>query len=134
MMEMKDLIRLADVAKPINHEDWGSERQVTAENRFFEVVFEYGLDHDEEFCTYAALATTEERIEEALKRVGLLHAKTARARSCGTGDPGSAGLWHLIETINRAGENQRDALKQISAQLSILNIELIRRSGGNGNG
>lgn len=59
---------LAAAARPINDADWGSERQVNAENTFFDVV-RVALPG----ATFAALesychkARTEEMIEEALR-------------------------------------------------------------------
>ena len=39
---------LAAQAKPINDEDWGSERQIDAENSFFDFIrLEIGVDLDE---------------------------------------------------------------------------------------
>jgi hypothetical protein len=62
---------LANAARPISvgdDNDWGSERQTTAQNDFFTVVEE--LMHPmawEEFSDWCLKATTDEMIDEALR-------------------------------------------------------------------
>ena len=67
---MTDLNALAAAARPINDTDWGSGRQIDAQNLFFKEV-EKVLPADkfaelEDFCLKA---TTDEMIDEALKLV-----------------------------------------------------------------
>jgi hypothetical protein len=61
---------LADSARPIDDDDWGSDRQVTAQNKFFIVI--ESLMSAEDFSdleTWCLKATTDEMIDEALRRV-----------------------------------------------------------------
>lgn len=57
---------LASAARPINDDDWGSDRQINAENAWFDAVC---LDLDSarivELEDYALKATTTERIDKA---------------------------------------------------------------------
>lgn len=59
---------LAQSARPVNDDDWGSERQVAAENKFFKAVRAALTPEDfaalESFCHKAR---TEEMIDEALR-------------------------------------------------------------------
>jgi hypothetical protein len=58
---------LADAARPINDADWGSDRQVEAENRLFEFVRSILSDDEfERLEAFCLKATSEEMIDEAL--------------------------------------------------------------------
>jgi len=63
------ILELANSAHPINDDDWGTERQIDAQNAFFNAAEEMGLDMDD-FEEYAHKATAEEMIGEALRRLG----------------------------------------------------------------
>lgn len=61
---------LAQAARPTNDDDWGSERQIAAENKFFRAVKAtlrpadfYALE------AYCDKATTDEMIDEAMRLV-----------------------------------------------------------------
>lgn len=58
--------QLADVAMPINDDDYASERQTDAENALWDALDEEGIDLGDAFRHYALKATAEERIVEAL--------------------------------------------------------------------
>jgi hypothetical protein len=60
------LLRLAAAARPVNDGDWGSERQIAAQNAFFDAVGPLG-DGFDAFCLKA---TVDEMIDEALRVVG----------------------------------------------------------------
>jgi hypothetical protein len=65
-----ELEKLANAAKPLNDDEWGSERQIEAENAFFDAVQE--LVSKEVFDGlegYCLKATTDEMIEAGLKAV-----------------------------------------------------------------
>jgi len=66
---MTDIKVLAELARPINDDDWGSERQIEAENLFFNTAVRMGLDGDV-FVFENLKATTNELIDEVLKRIG----------------------------------------------------------------
>ena len=57
---------LAEAALPINDDDWDSDRQIDAENAFFDAVC---LELDDaaivELEDYSLKATTEERVDKA---------------------------------------------------------------------
>lgn len=62
------LYELAQAARPLNQSDWGSERQVTAQNEFFDYVEK--RIHPSAFAEledFALKATTDEMIDEAIK-------------------------------------------------------------------
>lgn len=62
--------QLARAARPLNDDDYGSEEQVEHENDFFAVVRELLTEEQEEALeTFSLKATTEERIDEALRLV-----------------------------------------------------------------
>lgn len=68
---MEELERLAASARPMNDDDCGSDRQVNAENLFFDRVAGL-LDGPEgtawdDLCNYCSKATPEERIDEAMR-------------------------------------------------------------------
>jgi hypothetical protein len=57
------------LAYPINDDDWGTERQVDAENDVYHVLERLGVDigEESEFARWALKATTEERLDECRK-------------------------------------------------------------------
>lgn len=57
---------LAADAKPSHPDDWGSERQIAAENKFWDAMTEHGYCLDE-FETMKA--STEEMLDIAMKRI-----------------------------------------------------------------
>jgi len=62
------LYKLAQAARPLDQADWGSERQVTAQNTFFEYVESHM--HPLAFAEledFALKATTDEMIDQAIK-------------------------------------------------------------------
>lgn len=58
--------RMAENAKPLNDDEWGSERQIDAENAFFAKLEELGMDMDE-FIDENSKATTDESIAAGLE-------------------------------------------------------------------
>ncbi len=64
MPTIEGLRKLAKVARPLNDDEWGSERQMNAENRFCAALERYlkpaAWDH---FTDYALKATTEEMMD-----------------------------------------------------------------------
>jgi hypothetical protein len=61
---------LAKVARPRTDDDWGSARQVDAENKFFRVVKQLlEADEFEALEDYCLKATTDEMIDKALRLV-----------------------------------------------------------------
>jgi hypothetical protein len=72
---MRDVLNiLAQTARPIDDADYGSYRQVRAENRFFYVIksrLTAQAWHD--FELYCLKATSDERIDEALRLVRRLN-------------------------------------------------------------
>jgi hypothetical protein len=71
--EEHPLIQLARTARPINDADWGSARQVAAENQFFASIKPLISASDwDELETFALRATTDERIDFALRLVDLV--------------------------------------------------------------
>ena len=68
---MSDLQTLAKVARCVSDDDWGTPRQIRAENAFFDFVKEQ-LDDEvwERLEGYCLKATTDEMIDEALRLVG----------------------------------------------------------------
>ena len=67
--KLADLEILAERARPLNDDDWGSERQIDAENAFFaacEEAYPHLFHEDSEFSQWALKATTEEMIDHAL--------------------------------------------------------------------
>jgi hypothetical protein len=60
---LRTLLRLADKAKPQTEKEWGSDRQVEAENDFGALLRTVlGAEKWEKFTRYALKATTEERL------------------------------------------------------------------------
>jgi hypothetical protein len=61
---------LANAACPTSHSDWGSERQVEAQNEFFLAVEKILTDDEfEKLESYCLKASTEEMIDSAMLRV-----------------------------------------------------------------
>ena len=54
---------LARAARPIDDDDWGTDRQIEAENAFFEAAGDLGPD----FEAFSNKATSNEMIDEALR-------------------------------------------------------------------
>jgi len=76
---MTHLEQLAAAARPTNDDDYGTERQINAENNFFAYLDEYLGDklteaEHEEFTDYCTKATTDERITEGLRLASLVAA------------------------------------------------------------
>ena len=64
----KNIQKLEQDARPINDDDWGSERQIDAEIAFFEKVQSVvSTESFEKLEDYCLKATTDEMIDEALK-------------------------------------------------------------------
>lgn len=74
-MSMAYLKQLANEAAPINDADYGSNRQVNAENDFFDALGLYlanlPIKDQEAFDSYCTKATTVERINEGLRLAAL---------------------------------------------------------------
>ena len=67
---MKHFEKLAAAARPIDDADWGSERQIAAENRFFRALFyHYPALDTWSFERWCLKATTEEMLDEAMVRL-----------------------------------------------------------------
>jgi hypothetical protein len=68
---MTYLRELAAAARPIDDDDYGTARQIDAENDFFDTLDLYlaGLSREklEAFDTFCLKATTDERITEGLR-------------------------------------------------------------------
>lgn len=64
------LEEMAIAARPINESDWGSDRQIEAQNAFFEFVEEHFPEiMSNEFEAFCLKATSEEMINEAIANV-----------------------------------------------------------------
>jgi hypothetical protein len=75
---MVDFEALAREAFPINEDEWGSERQINAENALFtalEARYPETFGEASDFRMWALKATSEEYIEEAMRlvRTGKAH-------------------------------------------------------------
>ncbi len=73
-MTLEQIEALAALARPINEADADSERQIDAENTFFDACVEvdaetFEADNNSEFSRFCLKATSEERIDEALKLI-----------------------------------------------------------------
>ena len=67
---MADLLELAQAALPTDESDWGSDRQIDAENAFgdaVERILGTGSAAFRDWEQYALKATTEEMVAEALR-------------------------------------------------------------------
>jgi hypothetical protein len=70
--KMTDFNALAAQARPVNDDDWGSERQIAAQNLFFnEVQKALPADQFDALDSYCLKATTDEMINEALRLLSL---------------------------------------------------------------
>lgn len=68
MTTLDDLLKLADDAKPTSESDWGSERQVEAENRLFDAIRDAATPEVfERLEAYCLKATTEEMIDAGVR-------------------------------------------------------------------
>lgn len=69
-MKFSEFEAMAKPAYPIDDDDYGSDRQVDAENAFIEYV-ESRLPqiYTKEFEVWSLKATTEERLDETLERI-----------------------------------------------------------------
>lgn len=65
-MNIVKLEALALDARALDEADWGTERQINAENAFFE-AFHALMGDTPEFDTWCLKATTDEMIDEALR-------------------------------------------------------------------
>jgi hypothetical protein len=67
---LAELDALADVARPIDDDDWGSERQVEAQNAFF-IRVEAILPRDqfEELEGFCLKANVDEMVDEAMRLI-----------------------------------------------------------------
>jgi hypothetical protein len=74
---MTDFNELAARARPINDDDWGSKRQIDAQNLFFQEV-EKVLPADKfaDLDNYCLKATTDEMIDRALEMLSEHHLLT----------------------------------------------------------
>ena len=66
----RTLEQLAEDARPVDDDDWGTERQIDAENRFFDECRRRSpskFDDAGDFGDWCLKATSEERIDEALR-------------------------------------------------------------------
>lgn len=66
MTTVAQLQELATAARPTNDQDWGSERQLDAENAFFDAFARAGFGSPA-FDAFCLKATSEEMIDEALR-------------------------------------------------------------------
>jgi hypothetical protein len=71
---MATLVELGAAARPINDVDWGSDRQITAQNRFFDRVYQCLTETGEaakiaQLDAYCHKATTNEMIDEGMRLV-----------------------------------------------------------------
>lgn len=60
---------MAQDARALDDEDWGSERQMAAENAFFFATTPWLGDEHSEFAAWCLKATTDEMLDEGLKRL-----------------------------------------------------------------
>jgi len=65
-MTIADLEALAREARPLDDADWGTERQINAENAFFD-AFHAAMGDTPDFDDWCLKATTDEMIDEALR-------------------------------------------------------------------
>lgn len=64
-----ELEQMAAIARPIDDDEWASQRQIDAENAFFEAAGPLG----EAFEAWALHATTDEMLDEALRILKARH-------------------------------------------------------------
>lgn len=66
-------LHLAKLAMPLNDDDWGSERQIDAENKLYSFIEQhYPTLIDHEFEMWALKASANERIYELMVRISEL--------------------------------------------------------------
>jgi hypothetical protein len=74
-IQMTYIQQLADAARPINEADYGSDRQVRAENDFYDALAQYTaslpIEAQQAFDAFCLKATVDERITEGLRLVKL---------------------------------------------------------------
>lgn len=67
-MTYSDMIDLAKAARPLDDDDWGSERQIHAQNAFFtEVEKRLSATDFAALEDYCMKATVDEMVDEALR-------------------------------------------------------------------
>lgn len=66
-MDIQTLEQMAKSAVPTSDDDWGSERQIEAQNAFFEACDKVGLPTEHLYAT--AKMSVEDMVEDALKRI-----------------------------------------------------------------
>lgn len=71
-MQLAELEEMARIARPIDDDEWGSERQIEAENDFFDACEDalpevFDRESDTDFNRFCLKATSNEMIDEALK-------------------------------------------------------------------
>jgi len=70
-MSITYLEQLAAAARPINEADFGSERQIDAENHFYDTLDQHTvclpIEIREAYDAFCAKATVDERITEGLR-------------------------------------------------------------------
>ena len=75
-MKMTYLEQLAAAARPINNDDYNSDRQIDAEKDFFEALDlhlagKLTEEERDDFDAYCLRATADERIDEGLRLAGI---------------------------------------------------------------
>lgn len=76
---MTDINKMAQEARPTSDDDWGSERQITAQNAFFvEVQRVLPKPLFEKLEAYCLKATVDEMIDEALRLIVCKQVTVAR--------------------------------------------------------
>lgn len=88
---LAELEALAVLAIPLNEDDWGTDRQVDAENLFFDeaakVAPELDADSGSDFAAFCLKANTEDMLDEALR---ILRERFAPAPAPQTGEAAPA--------------------------------------------
>jgi hypothetical protein len=75
MTNQETALHLAKLAMPIDGDDWGTERQIDAENKLYAFVEENWPDMmDEAFEAWSLKASTDERIYELMTKISNLTA------------------------------------------------------------
>lgn len=77
---MTYLEELAAAARPINDDDWGSERHINAHNDFFDALDlsmsgRLSVEETEKFDSFCAKATSDEMITEGLRLAAIAHGR-----------------------------------------------------------
>jgi len=69
---MPDLWEMAQAARPSDDDDWGTERQIQAENTFFYAVMAILTPEEwDDLEAYALKASVDETVDEAMRIMGL---------------------------------------------------------------